>query len=380
MVDSGIPADHSVAVAPDEWRNLSYDADRNMQGNGVNTFTWNARNQMGTLNGAGVQYDAFGRRIQNAAGTSFLYDRANAVQELSGTTVTANLLSGGVDEVFNRTDSSGAFAQLKDALGSTFALADANGNVQTSYTYDPFGKTSVTGTTNGNEFQYAGRENEGNGLYFYRARCYSPLLGRFISEDPMGFAAGMNSYRYVGDDPQNGSDPFGLAGGPINLGQGWTARVDAFNVQGQAASEIHVFDPSGTEVGIVQGPNGWIGKHGFPDNVRPPGIPDDVIDAINGVNINQLRAEGALAPKGQENITNSRYLRPGRTLGLLFPLTAVLDELAADITLARRAKSAKRSTHDQMCSEQFPFDGKMFLMTTFGPIESSAICGNGVMM
>src|SRR5215472_11013620 len=50
---------------------------------------------------------------------------------------------------------------------------------------------------------------------------------------------------------------------PVYLGQGWTGRVDVFNIGGQASSEIHVFNPSGQEVGIVSGANGWIGKHGF---------------------------------------------------------------------------------------------------------------------
>jgi YD repeat-containing protein len=98
---------------------ISYDQNGNILSDGANTFTWNARNQVAKLNNISLQYDAFGRRIQNAAGTSFLYDGANAAQELSGGTVTASLLSGGIDEVLTRTDSSGSFAQLKDALGST---------------------------------------------------------------------------------------------------------------------------------------------------------------------------------------------------------------------------------------------------------------------
>jgi uncharacterized protein RhaS with RHS repeats len=111
---------------------LSYDLNGNMLSDGVNTFTWNARNQVASLNNVSLQYDAFGRRIQNIAGKSFLYDGANATQELSGGTVLANLVSGGVDEVFTRADSAGTFTQLKDALGSTIALVDAAGNVQTT--------------------------------------------------------------------------------------------------------------------------------------------------------------------------------------------------------------------------------------------------------
>jgi len=83
-------------------------------------------------------------------------------------------------------------------------LVDADGNLVTSYTYDPFGKTTVSGAASANPSQYTGRENEGNGLYFYRARYYSPLLARFVSEDPLGFGGGdLNLYAYVFNSPTN---------------------------------------------------------------------------------------------------------------------------------------------------------------------------------
>jgi RHS repeat-associated protein len=190
---------------------ISYDLNGNMLSDGVNVFTWNARNQVATLNSVGLQYDGFGRRTKNLQNTSFLFDGANAVQELSGSTATANLMSGGIDEIFTRADSTGAFTPLQDALGSTIALIDASGGLVTQYAYDPFGKTTVSGATNANAFQYTGRENEGNGLYFYRARYYSSQLGRFINQDPMGFAgSGPNLYAYTGNSPTNFSDPFGL--------------------------------------------------------------------------------------------------------------------------------------------------------------------------
>jgi RHS repeat-associated protein len=182
-----------------------------MLSDGANAFSWNARNQVATLNNVNLQYDGFGRRTKNLQNTSFLFDGANAVQELSGSTATANLISGGIDEIFTRADSTGAYTQLKDALGSTIALVDASGNLFTQYSYDPFGNTSVSGATNANAFQYTGRENEGNGLYFYRARYYSPMLGRFVNEDPLGFGANStNFYGYVHDDPMNLVDSIGL--------------------------------------------------------------------------------------------------------------------------------------------------------------------------
>jgi RHS repeat-associated protein len=198
---------------------ISYDANGNMLSDGSNTFSWNARNQITTVNSVSLKYDAAGRRIQNAAGKSFLYTGANAVQELSGSTVTANLLGGGIDELFTRADSSGTFTPLTDALGSIVALVDANGNINTSYSYDPFGNTTASGATSSNLLQYTGRENEGNGLYYYRGRYYSPVLGRFISEDPLGFGGGdANLYGYVFNDPVNLVDPFGETGGVLVLG------------------------------------------------------------------------------------------------------------------------------------------------------------------
>ncbi|HEY2495481.1 MAG TPA: RHS repeat-associated core domain-containing protein [Candidatus Angelobacter sp.] len=76
----------------------------------------------------------------------------------------------------------------------------------------PFGNTTATGAANANAYQYTGRENEGNGLYFYRARYFNSVLGRFITEDPAGFkASGVNVYAYAGDNPINFRDSTGLA-------------------------------------------------------------------------------------------------------------------------------------------------------------------------
>jgi RHS repeat-associated protein len=155
-------------------------------------------------------YDAFGRRIQNKNGTTFMYDGADAVQELSNFNVTANSLFASTDEVLARTDSSGVFTPLRDTLGSTVALADASGSIATTYTYGPFGNTTESGQPSTNAFQYTGRENDSNGLYYYRARYYSTNLNRFISEDPAAFDGGGNFYVYGADNPISFVDPFGM--------------------------------------------------------------------------------------------------------------------------------------------------------------------------
>ena len=203
-----------------EWgtASLYYDPNGNMTSDGVNTLVWNARNQMSSMNTSAVsfQYDPYGRRSgKTVAGitTNYLYDGANITQEISAGSPIANLLSGGVDEVFTRTDSSGTANFLTDALGSTLALTDGSGSTLASYAYEPFGNTTVTSGSSINEFEYTGRENDGTGLYFYRTRYYSSNLQRFMSEDPGGLAAGINFYRFTLDDPLDHTDPTGLWGG-----------------------------------------------------------------------------------------------------------------------------------------------------------------------
>jgi RHS repeat-associated protein len=191
---------------------LTYDANGNMTSDGNRTFTWNARDQLVSMSGAAFQYDAFGRRIGKTVGsasTNFLYDGANIIQENSGA---ANILTGGTDEFFLRTDSGGSVVPITDALGSVLALVDSSGAVQTQYSYDAFGQTNVGGFAGSNSAQYTGRENDGTGLYYYRSRYYDPAIGRFISEDPIQFASGTtNFYSYVGNDPIDYFDPFGLS-------------------------------------------------------------------------------------------------------------------------------------------------------------------------
>lgn len=198
---------------------LSYDADGDLLSDGTNTYTWDARNHLTAIAGgttATFVYDAFGRRMSktiSGTATQFLYDRLNPVQELNGSNgVVANLLTGlRIDEYFTRTASGTTSTFLGDALGSTIGLVSANnGPIATNYTYQPFGVTTIGGSANGNSYEFTGRENDGTGLYFYRARYYSPTFQRFVSQDPIGFTGGdVDLYGYVGNSPPKNRDPNG---------------------------------------------------------------------------------------------------------------------------------------------------------------------------
>lgn len=198
----------------------TYDANGNLVNDSLRSYIWDATNRLMQINGsatAAFQYDAFNRRISktvNGTQTGYMYDGVNPVQEQSAGSVTVNLLTGGIDEYFTRRTDAGTQSYLTDALGSTVALSDSNGGLATHYMYDAYGNTSSSGTASDNSFQYTGRENDGTGLYYYRARYYDPHSGRFVQSDPIGFDGGLNLYAYVEGDPLTQIDPLGLANGP----------------------------------------------------------------------------------------------------------------------------------------------------------------------
>jgi len=205
---------------------LTYDGNGNLTSDGVNTYVWNARNQLASISGPGLsasfQYDAFGRRISktlNGSTTGFLYNGAAVVEEIASGTPVATMLTGSANELLTRTDASGTNSYLPDGLCSTLALIDSAGVLQTQYTYDPFGNTTTSGAATTNKNAYTGREEDGTGLYYLRNRYYSPGLQRFISEDPIEFTGGdANLYSYVLNNPILYTDPNGLDGGTPSSG------------------------------------------------------------------------------------------------------------------------------------------------------------------
>jgi RHS repeat-associated protein len=110
------------------------------------------------------------------------------------------------------------------------ALVDGSGAVQTQYTYEPFGATATSGAGSTNPAQFTGRENDGTGLYYYRARYYDPRYERFLSEDPIGFGAGdVNLHAYAFNAPTKFRDPSGKFVVPLLLcaaGAGGSAAAD----------------------------------------------------------------------------------------------------------------------------------------------------------
>lgn len=226
---------------------LSYDRNGNLLSDGNRTYVWNGRDQLVAIQQGGqtvasFDYDPLGRRIgktENGQSVQYLYDGLNAVQETRGTRISGVLTGLGIDERFARADVSGRTYLLTDALGSSKALTDANGAVVQRYDYTPYGQTQATQSGFDNPYQYTGRELDESGLYYYRARYYHPGMARFISEDPIGLAGGMNTYAYVNGDPISYLDPLGLWAwgdplpqGMVDFAAGWGDMV-SFGLTGQ---------------------------------------------------------------------------------------------------------------------------------------------------
>jgi len=96
-------------------------------------------------------------------------------------------------------------------LETVRALTGPSGERLRTSVYRPFGELLSEQGGQQEPLRYTGRSlDPASGLYYYRARWYDPALGRFVSEDPLGFQAGINFYAYVGNDPVNGNDPTGL--------------------------------------------------------------------------------------------------------------------------------------------------------------------------
>jgi len=181
-------------------------------------------------NGAGLSYDALGRLYEvtssGAASTRFQYDGSDLITEYdsSGAVLRRYIHGLGDDEPLVMLEGAGVWQSINnrnflvtDQQGSVVAVTNGSGVATQVGAYDEYGVQSGAGT---GRFQYTGQAwlPEAD-VYYYKARVYSPTLGRFLQADPIGYGAGMNMYAYVGGDPVNLNDPSGLDGcapGPGN--------------------------------------------------------------------------------------------------------------------------------------------------------------------
>jgi RHS repeat-associated protein len=117
-----------------------------------------------------------------------------------------------------------------DQIGSTRLVTSSTGVSQATYTYDPFGGLASSTGSIINPFRFTGQyQDTESGLYYLRARFYDPIVGQFLSVDPI-IGSTRSPYAYVNDAPINRTDPTGQAsasGARTDSGSPWNAINDA---------------------------------------------------------------------------------------------------------------------------------------------------------
>jgi RHS repeat-associated protein len=189
-------------------------------------YIYNHRNQIVRVTEGGnlarFHYDALGRRIwSDTSGVKsyFLYNDDNIIDEWCPAIQQHTKRSiqyvneFKIDSHCQVAVNASEYCYHKDLVTSTRLLTNLNGIMKVNYRYLPFGSLTHGLPQLHNPYLFTGRRYDQTiDSYDFRARKYSPELGRFCQRDPNGHEEEINYFKYVSNNPETLIDPKGLAG------------------------------------------------------------------------------------------------------------------------------------------------------------------------
>ncbi|MEP5508150.1 MAG: RHS repeat-associated core domain-containing protein [Erythrobacter sp.] len=293
---------------------FTYDANGNLTSDGVTTYTYDTENKLVAASGGNnvdLRYDPLGQlyEIEDVNGniTRMLYDGYDLIAEYNGSGAMTKRYVHGLssgDDPLIEFDGSGAHRN-----NAKFLYTDRRGSVVSSFSrfaqnlsinsYDEFGVPGPSsGIENTGRFRYTGQLWIPElGAYHYKARAYSPGLGRFLQADPIGYGDGPNMYAYVGNDPVNSMDPSGLfdirvCGAPRSITRTKTRSVTIDGVTSTGTYDV-----------ISEVPNCYMVNVGVLDSIQPSETftIEGILRQLKELNSDVCRS--IFSPTGNERVT-----------------------------------------------------------------------------
>ena len=176
----------------------------------------------------------------------------------NGFSIRQRYLTGGTDQQLVMRYLSQSLALIADRQGTTVGAVQANGlrssqiNALATTAFGTPEISSATAPVNNSETGFAGASTPSagaGGLTYMRNRWYDPQTGRFLTQDPIGLAGGVNLYAYAGNNPIAYTDPFGLC--PDGLSPGKSLLCNAIEATSTALGTLGGF-VTGASAGALE--------------------------------------------------------------------------------------------------------------------------------
>jgi RHS repeat-associated protein len=198
------------------WQNYSYDANGNVASNGTIGFTYDFSNQpialTGSVSSGAFVYDGNLKRAKQIMGGKTIYSVYSASGTLlhrdDATTNTTTDYVAAAGKTIARVKGTEVIYMHQDHLGSPVVATDAAGAIAWREDYTPYGEKRLDPFGNKDDESFTGHISDTiTGLTYMQARYYDPVIGRFLSNDPISFDGKspwtFNRYAYGANNPIN---------------------------------------------------------------------------------------------------------------------------------------------------------------------------------